>query len=70
MTNIQRNEIILSNINKNLPESSNARVAWIAIDSAVPEERYELFQSAAESVLNRRWECEDMKRWALKTGEF
>ena len=70
MSNTERNAFILDSIESNLPMSSNARAAWTAIDSAVAEQRYELFRSAAESVLNRPWACDAMHKWAVKTGEF
>lgn len=70
MTNLQRNDFIIDRINKNLPPSSNARAAWEAIGYAVAEQRYVLFQSAAESVLNMPWQCPTMQKWAAKTGEF
>lgn len=70
MSNMQRNDYIIDKINKNLPQTSNARAAWIAIDSAAPEVRYDLFKSAAESVLNKQWQCSAMLKWTQKTGEF
>ena len=70
LSNTQRNDFIIAEIDTNLPETSDARVAWVAIDSAVPEMRYELFKSAAESVLNKQWQCAAMSKWAPKTGEF
>ena len=70
LSNMQRNDFIIDKIDKSLPETSNARVSWIAIDSAIPEVRYELFKSAAESVLNKQWQCSAMLKWAAKTGEF
>lgn len=70
MSNIQRNKFILDKINRNLHQTSNARAAWMAIDSAVADIRYELFKSAAESVINTQWQCSAMLTWASKTGEF
>jgi len=70
MSNTDRNAFIIDSIESNLPKSSNARAAWTAIDSAVAEKHYELFCSAAESVLNKPWKCEAMQKWAAKTGEF
>lgn len=70
MTNLQRNDFILNRIIKNLSETSNARNAWEAIGSAEAHQRYILFQSAAESVLNKKWHCDSMERLAHKTGEF
>lgn len=70
MSNIQRNNFIIDKIDKSLPQTSNARAAWVAIGSAVPEVRYELFKSAAESVLNKQWQCSAMLKWSPKTGAF
>lgn len=70
MTNLKRNNFILEKINKNLKPSSNARVAWESIGNAVASLRYELYQSSAESVLNKKWQCDAMKKLAPVTGEF
>ena len=69
MTHLQHNDYILGKLN-NIPPASNARVAWEAIASAIPEQRYELYKSSAESVLNQKWQCSAMERLAPKTGEF
>lgn len=69
-THQQRNDFIMNKITNNLPATSNARAAWEAIASATPEQRYMLFKSSAESVLNARWQCPAMKTLAPKTGEF
>jgi hypothetical protein len=47
----------------NLPETSNARTAWIAISSASPEFRYELFVEAAKSVGLPNWQCPALQKW-------
>lgn len=70
MSNTERNNYILDAINTGLPEDSGARAAWQAIDSAAPDQRYELFISAAESVLNEPWLCPAMGQWASTTGEI
>ena len=70
MTHLQRNNYILERINKNLPTTSNARVAWEAVSNAESDQRYELFKSSAELVLNSRWKCKAMAELANKTGEF
>ena len=70
MTNLERTDFILENINKNLKPSSNARAAWEAISYAVADQRYELYKSATESVLKKKWQCEAMKKLAPITGEF
>ena len=64
----QRDEFIMLKIEEGLPANSNARVAWQAIVSAVPEQRYELFKSAAESVYPLPFDCEAMARLAPVTG--
>ncbi len=70
MSTVERDDFILDKIAHQLPEASGARAAWVAIDSAVAEQRYELFQSAAESTLNTPWQCAAMKKWASRTGDF
>jgi len=66
----ERNDFILKKINKYLKPTSNARAAWLSISNAVANQRYELFQLSAESVLNKKWQCQPMKKWAALTGEF
>lgn len=70
MSHLERNDFIVKKINKNLPQANNARLSWEAIAAAVAEQRYELFQSAAESVLNTKWQCKAMEQLAGKTGLF
>jgi hypothetical protein len=70
MTHQQRNTFIMDKISKDLPAASNARAAWEAIGYAEAEQRYELFKSAAESVINTPWQCPAMEKLAPKTGEF
>lgn len=70
MTNLQKNDFILSLISKELKPTSDARVSWEAIGSAEAAHRYELFKSSAESVLKSKWRCEAMKKLAPTTGEF
>lgn len=70
MSIIERNDFILGKINTNLKINSNARVAWEAISYAIGEQRYELFQYAAESVIKTKWRCNAMKKLAPVTGEF
>lgn len=70
MTHQQRNTFILDKITNNLPISSNARAAWEGISYADANQRYELFKSAAESVINVPWSCTAMEKLAAKTGEF
>ena len=67
MTQRERNEFIVEKTRKQLPNSSNARAAWDAISSAEPQQRYELFKSAAESVLNKTWDCPAMKKLAPRS---
>src|SRR5690606_22969771 len=68
MDHEQRNDFIMARIRANLPETSNARIAWEAISSAVSEERYGLFKYAADSIQNTDWQCEPMKELAGSTG--
>jgi len=66
----ERNKFVYGRIQKTLPETSDARVAWEAISHATPEVRYELFQSAAKSTGFKNWACMPMKKLAPVTGEF
>lgn len=70
MNHIQRNEFILSRIHKILPNTSNARAAREPISAVVASQRYYLFKSATESVINHKWDCPAMKRLAYTTGVF
>lgn len=70
MTNTQRNVFIIKHINDNLAYTSHARTAWIAIENAMADVRYELFKSSAEDTLQKAWHCVAMKKWAVKTGAF
>lgn len=70
LTHLERNRFIIDKINHELKSDSNAKLAWEAISFATSEQRYELFKSGAESVLNRKWDCDEMKQLAKITGEF
>lgn len=70
MSHLERNDFIVSKINKNLPDKSNAKSAWQAISAAVAEQRYELYQSSVESVLKKKWQCNAMEKLAPLTGLF
>lgn len=70
MTTLNRNKFILEKINKHLKSTSNARAAWLSISNAIPNQRYELYQMSAESILNKKWQCLAMKKWAAVAGEF
>jgi len=65
----QRYWFIKERIDKDLPANSNARVAWEAIVNAVPEKRYELFKSAAESVYPLPFNCPVMEKLAPVIGD-
>lgn len=69
MSNLQRNDYITEKLNR-LPVASDARIAWEAIASAMPNQRYELYRSSARSILNRNWECKPMSKLASQTGAF
>ena len=70
MNHIQRNDFIVERINKHLSTTSDARVAWEAVAATVAGQRYEIYRSGAESVLNRKWECPAMEKLAIMTGLF
>ncbi|MDH5409145.1 MAG: hypothetical protein OEY00_11100 [Gammaproteobacteria bacterium] len=69
MDHMQRNNFIFEKL-KSLPETSNAKAAWEAVSNAEANQRYELFKSATESVINKTWDCPAMKKLAPVTGEF
>jgi hypothetical protein len=69
LSNQQRVAFITQRINKSLDTSSAARISWEAVVSAVPEQRYKIFKSGAEEVLNQSWACEPMSDLASTTGE-
>jgi len=70
MNHEQRNDFIMERILTNLPETSNARVAWEAISAADSAERYGLFKYAADSIQDTDWKCEPMKELAGSAGVF
>ena len=70
MSHLARNDFITQQINDNLSRFSNAKASWQAVSSADPSQRYELFRSAAESVLNKSWQCPIMEKLAPTTGQF
>jgi len=55
---------------KHLPANSNATATWTAISSAVPDQRYLLFKSVADSLQHKKWHCKSMEKLAPKTGHF
>jgi hypothetical protein len=55
---------------QDLKPNSDAVIAWDAVSAASAEQRYTLFQLAAETVLKRSWHCEPMQRLAIQTGQF
>ncbi len=40
-----------------LDSKSNAYIAWLAIQNAPPDQRYNLFREAASSVGEKNWKC-------------
>jgi hypothetical protein len=64
----QRAAFVAQRINKSLDASSAARISWEAVVSAEPEQRYEIYKSGAEEVLNQSWACEPMNKLASTTG--
>lgn len=70
MTQAQRNDFITARIADTLDPNSDAKAAWDAVSHAVPAQRYELFKSSTESVLNRDWQCPAMEQLAPSTGVF
>lgn len=70
MDHEQHNNFIMDRILANLPETSNARVAWEAISAADSTERYDLFKYAADSIQDTNWKCEPMKELAGSAGVF
>jgi len=65
----QKADFINTRVASQLSERSDAKAAWAAVLNAVPHQRYELFISAAESILPNKWECAAMKQLASTTGE-
>lgn len=69
MTPEDRNNFIVSRIEKNIPDSA-AHVSWEAVSYAVSEQRYEIFKMGAESELKEAWDCPSMRNLAPLTGAF
>ncbi len=66
----QKADFVDTRITAKLSEGSDAKAAWAAILSAPPQQRYELFKSAAESIiLPKKWNCPAMKQLASTTGD-
>lgn len=63
----QRNEFIIDKLAENIP-SSSATISWDAVSYAVPEDRYEIFKTGAESELGKEWNCSAMEQFAPLTG--
>lgn len=66
----QRSNFVMTEIQKTLPDTSDARAAWEAISHATPGMRYELFKSAADSSGFKNWECPSMEVLADVIGEM
>jgi len=65
----QKADFVDVRIAAQLSKGSDAKVAWAAVLSAPPQQRYELFKSAAESILPKKWNCPAMKQLASTTGD-
>lgn len=66
----QRGAFVIERVKNNLDVTSNARVSWEAIVSAVPNQRYEIFKYGAEEVLGKPWTCRPMEQLAATAGEW
>ena len=62
-------DFVGTRIANQLSKDSDARVAWAAIVTAAPHQRYELFKGGAETILPNKWECAAMKQHASTTGD-
>lgn len=67
LTSDQRNDFIMSRLDENLP-ASPARTSWEAVSYAIPEDRYEIYKTGAESALGVDWSCRPMEKLAPLTG--
>jgi len=65
----QKADFVDTRITNQISKDSDARVAWAAIVTAAPHQRYELFKNGAETILLNKWECAVMKQHASTTGD-
>lgn len=65
-TSVEKLDKELTALTDSLGETSPAAIAWTAIRSAVAEQRYRLFKSAATETLNSGWDCPAMQDLAGK----
>lgn len=63
-----RNQALLKLIEPQVATTSDAYIAWDAIQFAESGERYQLFTEAAEATLKRKWECPAMRSHAHEVG--
>jgi len=52
-----------------LIQRNAARQAWEVIGYAVPNERYEIYQSTAKELLKSNWQCSFMEKHISSTGD-
>jgi len=69
MTATQKYDFISELVMKELNANSAARQAWEVIGYAVPDERYEIYQSTAEEILKSKWQCASIKKHISNTGK-
>lgn len=55
---------------ESMSTSGNAYIAWYAIRSGPPSERYALMQDAANSSGYSEWTCESLKKYAIEVGRL
>ena len=69
MSDLQKTDFISELVTQNIENNSPARQIWEVIIYAVPDERYEIFQSTANELLKKNWKCYSMKKHILMVGE-
>jgi len=69
MTTTQKAKFISELVTKELKSDSAARQAWEVIGYAVPNERYEIYQSTAKELLKSNWQCSFMEKHISSTGD-
>lgn len=68
MTHTQKANFISGLVTRELETNSAARQAWEVVGYAVPDERYEMYQSTAAELLKSNWQCFFMKKHIASTG--
>jgi len=70
LSNIERADFISGFVNRELKSDSNAKLAWeLVSNNAVPEDRYELYKTSAESITKKKWQCKAMEKLFPTTGD-